>query len=224
MAWLARADDVTPSHTLHARAWISADRLVDRHTGASPRSAPPADPETGILYVKALNSASLLALAKADPTRTEGEYDVDRDRRSLTVANGLFINKSPYGTVTAIDLNQGTHVWQVPVGDLPFVRHHPALRGVDLPPRLGVIGAPGPMVTKGGMVFLTGGGATLYAFDKTTGKELWAGELGERGYANPMTYQVGGRQFVVIATGSGESAALKVFALPAATTAAPQRR
>jgi quinoprotein glucose dehydrogenase len=174
-----------------------------------------ADPETGILYVKASNSASLLALAKADPARTEGDYDVDRKRRSISVANGLFVNKPPYGTITAIDLNSGAHVWQVPIGDTPFLRKHPALKGVSLPSRLGVIGAPGPMVTKGGLVFATGGDSKLYAFDKTTGEELWAGDLGQRGYANPMTYATAsGRQFVIIATGSGASASLQAFALP----------
>jgi quinoprotein glucose dehydrogenase len=173
-----------------------------------------ADPETGILYVKASNSASLLALAKADPARTEGDYDVDRKRRSISVANGLFVNKPPYGTITAIDLNSGAHVWQVPIGDTPFLRKHPALKGVSLPSRLGVIGAPGPMVTKGGLVFATGGDSKLYAFDKTTGEELWAGDLGQRGYANPMTYATAsGRQFVMIATGSGASASLQAVAL-----------
>jgi quinoprotein glucose dehydrogenase len=54
--------------------------------------------------------------------------------------NGLPINKPPYGTLTAIDMNTGEHLWQVPVGDLPNVRFHPALRGVELPKRLGAIG------------------------------------------------------------------------------------
>ena len=117
--------------------------------------------------------------------------------------------------MTAIDLDTGEHLWQVPVGDMPRVRNHPALRGIELPERLGVVGAPGPIVTGGGLVFLTGGGTTLYAFDKATGEELWEGDLGQRGNANPMTYlSRSGKQYVVIANGVGEGAKLTAFALP----------
>lgn len=78
------------------------------------------DPETGVLYVKASNSPSLLSIAEADPATTEADYAIDRTRdRGLEVAGGLPINKPPYGTLTAIDLNAGEHLWQVPIGDTP---------------------------------------------------------------------------------------------------------
>jgi quinoprotein glucose dehydrogenase len=172
-----------------------------------------ADPETGVVYVRASNSPNLLALGQSDPARTEGDYDIDRSRRGLSMPGGLPINKPPYGTLTAIDLNRGEHVWQVPLGDTPSLRPHPALRGVTLPARLGATGLPGPVVTKGGLVFIPGG-TLLYAFDKSTGEELWAGDLGERGSGTPMTYATrSGRQFVVVATGIGERAVLTTFAL-----------
>ena len=172
-----------------------------------------ADPETGVVYVRASNSPSLLAMGKSDPARTEGDYDIDRSRRGLSMPGGLPINKPPYGTLTAIDLNKGEHAWQVPLGDTPSLRANPALRGVRLPPRLGAMGVPGPVVTKGGLVFVPGD-ARLYAFDKATGAEVWAGDLDERGSGNPMTYATrSGRQFVVVATGVGERATLAAFAL-----------
>lgn len=87
------------------------------------------------------------------------------------------------------------------------------LNGVNLPP-LGVSGSPGPIVTGGGLVFVTGGGNVLYAFDKTSGKVLWQADLGQAGYSVPMTYQTSaGRQYVVIATGEGDRAVLRTFAL-----------
>ncbi|HYU79896.1 MAG TPA: pyrroloquinoline quinone-dependent dehydrogenase [Vicinamibacterales bacterium] len=172
-----------------------------------------ADPETGVLYVRASNSPSLLAMGKADPSRTEGDYDIDRTRRGLQMPGGLPINKPPYGTLTAIDLNKGEHAWQVPLGDTPSLRSNPALRGVTLPARLGAAGLAGPVVTKGGLVFIPGG-SQLYAFDKSTGAELWAADLAERGSGTPMTYATSsGRQLVVVATGGGDRAVLEAFAL-----------
>jgi quinoprotein glucose dehydrogenase len=117
--------------------------------------------------------------------------------------------------MTAIDLKTGEHVWQVPVGDDETVRESKLLQGVALPKRLGSVGATGPIVTKGGLLFVSGGDDALYAFDKKTGEELWSYDLGQRSNANPMTYLgESGRQYVVIAAGLGEGAKLMAFALP----------
>jgi quinoprotein glucose dehydrogenase len=116
--------------------------------------------------------------------------------------------------LTAIDMSTGDFRWQVPIGDSPEVRSHPALQGVSLPPMLGVSGAPGGMVTRGGLVFLSGGGSTLYAVDTRDGAVRWSADLGQRAYANPMTYRTrNGLQFVLIATGAGEGATLQAFSL-----------
>jgi len=174
------------------------------------------DPGSGYLFVKSTEQPSLLTIAPADPETTVADYAIDRNTsRSLRV-DGLPISKPPYGTLTAIDMNAGELVWQVPVGDQEEIRRHPALAGVELPARLGVPGAAGPVVTAGGLVFLTGGGDVLYAFDSSTGEELWSADLPGRGYANPMSYATSdGRQFVVIATGGGsEGGTLVAFALP----------
>ena len=45
----------------------------------------------------------------------------------------------------------------MPFGDTPELRAHPALKGVSLPERLGAPGAPGVLVTRGGLVFVGGG-------------------------------------------------------------------
>jgi quinoprotein glucose dehydrogenase len=190
------------------------------------------DPETGVIYIKATNSPALykiLKMPEASDT-VDAEYMVDLPHSTLSVSMTpptdtaaehqapvaeLPINKPPYGTLTAIDLNTGENKWQIPLGDSPQVRANPLLRGVALPPLLGVAGAPGAIVTKGGLVFVTGGGSTLYAIDKTTGKTLWQADLGRRGYAVPMTYRTrAGKQYVVIATGGGTDAELIAFALP----------
>ena len=185
------------------------------------------DPETGWLYVKGTNSPALWTVVKRATTSdtSDGAYVADLARSSLGVSfrdgpegtarvGTLPINKPPYGNLTAIDLNTGEHKWQIPLGDSPEVRRHPALAGVALPEKLGVAGSPGALATKGGLLFLTGGGRVLYAIDSRNGHTLWEHDLGQVGYSNPMTYRTrAGVQYVVIATGSGENAKLVAFAL-----------
>ena len=183
------------------------------------------DPESGWAFVKATNSPALFALQKRDATSdtVDTPYMVNLARSTLGVsqlnnAEGavrgtLPLNKPPYGTLTAIDLNTGDTKWQVPLGDSPEVRNSPVLKGVALPPLLGVAGSPGALVTKGGLIFVTGGGRTLYAIDTRTGATLWQYDLGQQGSANPMTYRTrAGRQFIVIATGGGTTSKLVAFA------------
>jgi quinoprotein glucose dehydrogenase len=183
------------------------------------------DPETNTLYVKASNTPTLWRIVKRDAPSDTVDFDYAPDLGNSSIGvrvpgpsgertPALPINKPPYGTLTAIDMATGAFRWQVPIGDSPDVRGHPALRGVTLPPMLGVSGAPGGMVTRGGLVFLSGGGSTLYAVDTRDGGVRWSIDLGQRAYANPMTYRTrNGTQFVVIATGSGAGASLQAFSL-----------
>ena len=118
-------------------------------------------------------------------------------------------------------VNTGEHLFQVPADNNPLVREHRALEGVDLgDERLGIVGAPGPMVTAGRLVFFSGGADHLFAIDKTTGEELWAHPLGASSSANPMTCESpAGEQFVVIAVGRGATNKLVAFSLGNGRTA-----
>lgn len=184
------------------------------------------DADTGFLYVKTSNVAAVMTLAKFDPDTTTNPfadanepeyvgYDTAPGGRP-TFEGSLPLNKPPYAFLVAIDLNAGEIAWRVPFGSgSSRIRTHPRLAGVDLPDRLGTPGAPGAIVTNGGLVFAGGGEDALYAFDKRTGREVWSGALTERSTATPMTYQTStGRQFVLIATGSGNSQELVAFATP----------
>jgi quinoprotein glucose dehydrogenase len=188
------------------------------------------DPETGLIYIKATNAPSLYKILKTESASdtVDASYMVDLPHSTPSLSLGasadtaaehqppvseLPINKPPYGTLTAIDLNTGDRRWQITLGDSPQIRRNPLLRGVSLPV-LGVAGAPGAIVTRGGLVFVSGGGSTLYAIDKATGATRWHADLGRRAYSVPMTYRTRtGRQFVIIATGAGGDAELVAFAL-----------
>jgi glucose dehydrogenase len=177
------------------------------------------DAETGRLYVKTTRSPAIFKLEPFDkskqPADRQDEVDAEYvNRGPSTTVNGLPILKPPYGNLVAIDLNKGTIAWKVPMGDSPEVRDAPALKGVSLPDRLGVSGAPGAIVTKGGLVFVGGNDMGLSAFDKVTGKEVWRHVLPRRASGTPMTYLAAdGRQMIVMATGQGDDTALVAFAI-----------
>jgi len=111
----------------------------------------------------------------------------------------------PWGTLNAIDLNSGEYVWKIPLGEYPEL----AEQGLK---NTGSENYGGPIVTAGGLVFI---GATNFdkkfrAFDKDTGKLLWETVMVNSGNATPITYEVNGKQFVVIAAFGGYGARLGV--------------
>ena len=179
------------------------------------------DSDTGFLYVKSSNVPHMASITQPDrssdnPRASEVDADWTGDLRDMDVSfeNGLPLTKPPYGQLTAIDLGRGAIAWNETFGDFPEVRGNPALKDVKLPAQLGVPGNPGLIVTKGGLVFAGGEDMSLHAIDKATGKDLWQGALPARSTGTPMTYRTSqGRQFVVIAIGSGDKAELVAFSL-----------
>jgi quinoprotein glucose dehydrogenase len=111
---------------------------------------------------------------------------------------GLPIIKPPYSRITAIDLNTGDHAWMVPSGDTPpAIQNNPALAGLSIPPT-GAISRPVVLVTKS-LLFTaegTGGQPILRALDKRTGEKVWEMTLPGAVGSVPMTYAIGGRQFL----------------------------
>jgi quinoprotein glucose dehydrogenase len=165
--------------------------------------------------------ASFLATGKdsqfARPASAQGshplKYTMDGYNKFLD-PDGYPAVKPPWGTLNAIDLNAGKIVWKIPFGERPKL----AARGLR---NTGSESYGGPLVTAGGLLFI---GATVYdakfhAYDKATGKLLWEATLPASGTATPATYEIAGRQYVVIAAGGGKWGAPSggsyvAFALP----------
>ncbi len=133
-------------------------------------------------------------------------------RRSLTV-EGLPLVKPPYATISAIDLDSGTILWQVAHGETPdYIRGSPALKGIALARTGQASFNIGTLVTKdlviaGDSAVTTTPdhprGAMLRAYDQKTGKEVGhvlmpAGQSG-----SPMTFMVGGKQYIMVAVSGG---------------------
>jgi quinoprotein glucose dehydrogenase len=176
------------------------------------------DPETGRLYVKTTRSPAIFKMEPFDknrqPADRSDEVDAEYIQRSPSAfVAGVPILKPPYAHLVAIDLNRGEIAWKVPFGDAPELRAVPALKDAPLPDRLGAVGPPGAIVTRGGLIFVGGNDVALSAFDKVTGREVWRHVLPRQATATPMTYLASdGRQMVVVATGRGEDTALVAFA------------
>jgi len=153
------------------------------------------DPDTGWFFVNSHDEPWILQLVPAKPgagypyTHTGYNHFVDQEGHAAI--------KPPWGQLTAIDLNKGEIAWQVVLGE------HKELTARGIPPT-GTQNIGGSLSTAGGLVFI---GATqdekFRAFDKTDGKVLWEAQLPAGGYASPCTYEVGGKQYVVIAAGGG---------------------
>jgi len=111
----------------------------------------------------------------------------------------------PWSEMTAYDLNTGEIKWRVPTGTTlaPTELGIPANTGSHFP-------RSGPLVTAGGLVFFaTGADRRFRAYDRDNGKEVWSMELPAASEGMPATYEVNGRQFIVVpvASGTGQFAA-----------------
>jgi quinoprotein glucose dehydrogenase len=119
-------------------------------------------------------------------------------RETVLSPLGVPCNPPPWGTLAAVDLDDGEIRWQVRLGTIRDIAPIP------LPIKLGTPNIGGPLVTASGLVFI--GAAMddyLRAFDTETGEELFKWRLPAGGQATPMSYRArpGGKQYIVIAAG-----------------------
>lgn len=181
------------------------------------------DPQRQLALVNTVNLPFVMALVpreqfdaqRADPRYAGFEFAEQRGtpygmrRQPFVSALGIPCVKPPWGLLTAVDMSSGSIRWQIPLGKAPYV-------GITL----GMPGFGGPIVTASGLVFIAASlDDRIRAFATDTGKLLWEDRLPAGGQATPMTYAVGGRQYLVIAAGGYKGAStrgdhLVAYALP----------
>ncbi|MEM6704035.1 MAG: PQQ-binding-like beta-propeller repeat protein [Acidobacteriota bacterium] len=213
-----------PIYTPPLLAEANKDTLVNPGWGGSANwSGGAFDPESGVLYVPSVNHrVSTYSLGKPDPARSNLDY-VGQLGRGPAGPRGLPLFKPPYAHVTAIDLNIGHHLWEVPIGDGPI--DHPAIANLELEP-LGSFDRNFHLVTKT-LLFLAGSAGSdesgeretnFRALDKATGETVWETTLPATLSGNPMTFVHEGRQWILVpAGGRGEPSELLALTLPAST-------
>jgi quinoprotein glucose dehydrogenase len=185
------------------------------------------DPESGVLYVQSATGPSICGLIEPDAARSSFRYKRGGPWAVPPRKSGLPLTKPPYGRVTAIDLNRGEILWQVPHGDGP--KDHPLLKHLNLPklgaPSNAILSNSGPVVTKTLVIYShvevePGGNWSdskwwLIAYDKKTGEERGRMKMPLPPYAVPMTYLHQGKQYLAVCTGGvRHPGALLVYSLP----------
>ncbi|HEY7797710.1 MAG TPA: pyrroloquinoline quinone-dependent dehydrogenase [Hyphomonadaceae bacterium] len=165
-----------------------------------------ADPETGILYAPSITTVVQMALDQTGRRVGEGGGDEEIAGRAGVVSGprGLPLVKPPYGRITAIDLNTGSHVWMRPNG--PGATDDPRFKPFDLG-WIGTTARTGPLLTKT-LLFMGEGPhdprfarKVLRAYDKQNGDVIAEIPLPDNTHGPPMTYLANGKQFIVCGMG-----------------------
>ena len=152
----------------------------------------------GTALVTPEQKAELMAKAKALVDAAKGErveFTSPVSFMNINFAGGAMTAAAPpWSEMVKYDLNTGDIVWRIPTGvqEAPPEYNIPGNTGVQFPRNA-------PLVTAGGLIFLaTGPERKVRAYDRETGKELWVHSLPNGAEGMPATYQVNGRQFVVL--------------------------
>ena len=172
---------------------LNKDTITYNNIGGAQWTGASVDPYKNVMYVTASNipwKVGVRLLNKKAKFKYIGK--IEEPLRDLEGYPGV---KPPWGTLTAINLNTGRIIWQVPLGHYESIKS----KGINT----GTENFGGATATAGGLVFAAGTlDRLIRAFDSETGAELWSYKLPYIGSAPPTSYKIDGEQYIVIpATG-----------------------
>jgi quinoprotein glucose dehydrogenase len=175
---VANYNDMPNYNTLVPRAEADKRGWVPRGQPNARKGGPEGagDPQTGVPYAISVNAGWRLPFT------------------------GLLCKEPPYGGIRAIDLRTGRQIWDRPLGTAR--NNGPFGIPSGLPISIGTPNNGGAVVTAGNLIFVAAAtDGLIRAIDINTGKTVWSDVLPGGGQATPMTYEIGGRQYLVIAPG-----------------------
>jgi len=179
---------------------IDKDTIQYGENGGAQWTGASIDPYKNIMYVTANNIPYLVGV-KSIKNRNIIKY-VDKKAVPLRDLDGYPGSKPPWGTISAINLNNGKILWQEPLGYYEKLKEKGIITGTE--------NYGGATATSGGLVFVSGTlDKLIRAFDAETGEELWSHKLPYIGSAPPTSYKVNDEQYIVIPSSGGTS--LKTF-------------
>tara|TARA_B100002003_G_scaffold243535_1_gene268147 strand:- start:597 stop:2624 length:2028 start_codon:yes stop_codon:yes gene_type:complete len=176
---------------------LNKDTIVYNVGGGAQWTGASVDPFKNILYVTANQIPyKFRVLASYDINKN---FKFNREKtKPLRDLDGFPGVKPPWGTLTALNLNTGKIIWQVPLGYYENSKLDEMKTGTE--------NFGGATATAGGLVFAAGTlDKLIRAFDSKTGKELWSHKLPYIGSAPATSYETNGEQFIVIPASGGIS-------------------
>jgi len=172
---------------------LNIDTIEYNYQGGAQWTGASIDPYNNVMYVTANNIPWKVGV-RIHNTKAKFKY-IDKKGEPLRDLDGYPGVKPPWGTLTAINLNTGKIIWQVPLGHYEVLKSNGIITGTE--------NFGGATATRGGLVFAAGTlDKLIRAFDSETGIELWSYKLPYIGSAPPTSYEINGEQYIVIpATG-----------------------
>jgi quinoprotein glucose dehydrogenase len=147
------------------------------------------DPAKGMLYIVSKDMPALLKLER--DSSSPGVERYVSGFNFMVASGGLSPIGPPWTSLTAYDLNEGTILWKIALGDVPEL----AAKGIHNTgshyPKVG------PVVTAGGLIFTGSRDKEVRALDVDSGKVLWQSKVDAAMEGIPAVYEAGGREFVV---------------------------
>jgi len=179
---------------------INKDTIQYGENGGAQWTGASIDPYNNIMYVTA-NNIPFLVGVRSYENRKIIKY-IDKKAVPLRDLDGYPGSKPPWGTISAVNLNNGKILWQKPLGYYEKLKSKGIITGTE--------NYGGATATSGGLVFVAGTlDKLIRAFDSETGEELWSHKLPYIGSAPPTSYKINDEQYIVIPSSGGTT--LKVF-------------